>query len=536
MSEEESHIPGSEPDLTSTLKPSLKIESESSIFDDYACDEPRPGPCAIIIFGATGDLTSRKLIPSLFRLLKKGYLSKDYFIIGVSRRKEEDDIFRESMRRALVESGDLKGEDDSRYWEDFSRRLSYYAIYFDDSEAYGALSDHIAEKEEAFKLSGNRIYYLATPPTVFENIVMNLGSSGLSHVPGSKVVIEKPFGRDLRSAKALDRLTLSSFDEGQVYRIDHYLGKETVQNIFMLRFANSIFEPLWDRRYIDHIQITAAETLGLEGRAGYYEESGVLRDMFQNHIIQILSIVAMEPPSLFETEAVRDERAKVLKALKPLNLERLKRNIVLGQYGEGIVEGSRIGAYRSEDGVGVESKTPTYAAMKIFIDNWRWNGVPFYIRSGKCLGSRSTEVAIQFKQVPHLVFGSHLSGSIGPNMLILKIQPNERLQLAFHIKSPGSRMCLKKVVMDLPYNEGYGGVSIDAYERVLVDCMLGDKMLFVRSDDVELSWSFLNPLLHLYDDGDKRAPDLTFYPAGSWGPVEGEILMEQDGRWWRNEG
>ncbi len=496
------------------------------------CVEPLPGACAMIIFGASGNLTRTKLVPALYRLSRYGLLSERFFIIGASRTDMDHVYFRNAMKKNLMDRYDL----DEKGWAGFEERLFYIPIDYSDSRSYRGLKRFLEEKEREFGTEGNRLIYLATPPGVYGQIVEKVADSNISQGGGwTRVVIEKPYGRDLESARVLDDTVHRHFNEDQIYRIDHYLGKETVQNIVMLRFANSIFEPLWDRKYIDHVQITVAETIGIENRAGYYEQAGILRDMFQNHLLQILSLIAMEPPSVFESEPVRDERVKVLRALRPLPLDSLSEHLVLGQYEQGRIDGKEVKGYRDEQGVSPDSTTPTFAAMKVYIDNWRWNGVPFYLRSGKRMAVRSTEVSIQFKQVPHLMFEKTLEEKhIGPNVLVLKIQPDERVLLTFHTKIPGSRICLRNVVMDFSYREGYRGVVLDAYERVLLDAMLGDDMLFVRSDGMELSWSFLSPVLELIDRRDGRAPEVEPYRAGTWGPERASRLIQKDGRWWRN--
>ncbi|MEK6759500.1 MAG: glucose-6-phosphate dehydrogenase [Deltaproteobacteria bacterium] len=496
-----------------------------------ACSEYSPPPCSMVIFGASGDLVKRKLIPALLNLFRYNILGKRFFIIGVARTPMETAAFREAMRQGLADSGHL----DSEAWPRFSEGIFYTHLDYGDTQAYSALKDLIEEKERSFGTEGNRIFYLATPPTVYAPVIEALGAAGLNSSGSgwTRLVVEKPFGRDSSSARSLESVVHRVFEEDQVYRIDHYLGKDTVQNIMMLRFANSIFEPVWNRHYIDHIQITAAETLGVEKRAGYFEQSGVIRDMFQNHMLQLLTIATMEPPSLYESGLVTYERLKVLKALRPLPLDDIDSALVIGQYASGEIDGRPVLSYRDEEGVARDSKTPTYAAMKLYIDNWRWQGVPFYLRSGKRLKSQATEVVIKFRRVPHMLFGQMIQGEIGPNALILRIQPDERVQLKFHTKNPGSKMCLRDVVMDFSYMDGYDGVKMEAYERVLLDCMLGDKTLFISSEGMELSWAFLTPLLDLIDKGGPGAPPLDMYRAGGFGPAMADELMQSEGRGWR---
>jgi len=503
------------------------------------CSEVYPGPLAMVIYGASGDLTSRKLIPALYRLTKNHILSERFFVIGVARSQMGHDSFRAAMEAHVKASGAF----DAKAWEAFAKRLYYISVDFDDPVSFGRLKALLEEKEAEHATDGNRIFYLSTPPSAYGPIIEATAASSLSSSRPSgaggwtRLVVEKPYGRDLTSARALEDIVHRNFDEEHVYRIDHYLGKETVQNITMLRFANAIFEPLWNRRYIDHIQITAAESIGVGKRAGYYEQAGVLRDMFQNHMLQLLSLAAMEPPSRYESERVRDERVKVLRALRPLPLDRLCDSLVIGQYGAGAVDGADAPSYRDEANVASLSGTPTFAAMKVHVDNWRWQGVPFYLRSGKRMGKKFSEIKIQFKGVPHALFEDTLGpGEIGPNALILKIQPDERVQLSFHAKSPGSKLCLRDVMMDFSYTEGYRGLVLDAYERVLMDCMVGDKILFVRNDGVELTWSFLSPVLDHIDGRRPGAPELFFYPAGSFGPEQADWLMRKEGRGWSNNG
>lgn len=499
------------------------------------CDEFCSDSCGLVIFGASGDLTRRKLIPSLYRLFKNGLLTGNFFILGASRTKLNDESFRADMEEALRQSRGFE----AGAWAEFAKKLFYMPLDgFTDKASYGRLKAAISEKDSAFSTRGNRIFYLATPPSAYGEIAGMLGEAGLSGEKEgwARLVIEKPFGRDLKSAIELNTSLYRHFNEEQIYRIDHYLGKDTVQNILMLRFANTIFEPIWNRRYIDHVQITVAESIGIEKRAGYYEEAGVLRDMFQNHILQVLSLVAMEPSSVYESELVRDERVKVFRALRPLGMDNMKGSLVVGQYTSGVVDGKPVAGYRDEEGVPKESVTPTFAAMKVFIDNWRWQDVPFYIRSGKRFPKKFSEIVIQFKALPHRMFKETIYGEIGPNALILRIQPDERVQMKFHTKNPGSRVKLRDVIMDFAYTQGYSGLLLDAYERVILDCMAGDKMLFVREDGMRLCWSFLKDALELIDEQGPFSPELLFYGAGSTGPVESDFLIHLDGRLWRNSG
>ncbi len=494
------------------------------------CEIEVPGPCCLVIFGASGDLAKRKLLPSLYRLYTGGMLPQQFFILGTSRSEMGSEDFRETMLLAVKAA--MPGTFDQKAWEAFSTMLYHTAFDYGDIAAYGPkLRDILPALEQRHRTGGTRIFYLSVPPTVYEDVIRNLGTAGLAReeAGSSRIVIEKPFGRDLESARRLTLVLHAHFQERQVFRIDHYLAKETVQNILMFRFANTIFEPLWNRRYIDHVQITAAETLGVEHRAGYYEQSGVLRDMFQNHMFQLLAIIAMEAPPAFEADLVQDEKAKVFRSIRPFPLDRLKEQVVVGQYHKGVVGNSPVIGYREEEGVSGRSITSTFAALKVFIDNWRWNDVPFYLRSGKRLAVRKTEIAIYFKPVPHAMFPSTVGGPIDPDTLVLRIQPDEGMSLTYQIKSPGSKMCLDPVVMDYTYSRG---AHLDAYEWVLLDCMFGDRMLFTRQDEVEQTWSLLTPVIEQLETG-SAAEDTPPYTAGSAGPAEAMRLIEKDNRAWR---
>jgi glucose-6-phosphate 1-dehydrogenase len=381
---------------------------------------------------------------------------------------------------------------------------------------------------------GNRVYYLATPPEVCTSISDNLGISGMAKEDSGwrRIVVEKPFGRDSDTARSLNERIGTHFTEAQIFRIDHYLGKETVQDILMFRFANAIFEPLWDRKYIDHVQITTAESLGIEMRAGYYEKAGVIRDMFQNHMLQLVALTAMEPPAVFDADSVRDEKVKVLKSIRPISLEDLEDHLALGQYSDGEIDGEKVPSYRQEEGVKEDSSTATFAALKVYIDNWRWKGVPFYLRSGKRLASRKTEIAVQFRHVPHSMFKNAMEGEISPNTLVFTIQPNEGITLSMQTKMPGTKVCLREVIMDFNYSDFYSGVSVDAYERVLIDCLEGDHTLFVREDGVDQAWKLLTPILEAVESNPAFIP-LDPYPSGSTGPASADILIERDKRRWR---
>jgi len=490
-----------------------------------------PGPCGMVIFGASGDLTKRKLLPALYRLHQSRLLPERFFVLGTSRKEMNPDQFRELMRTAIKEALPADFDDDS--WNRFAIKLYYQPIEYGLSESYvTSLRQGLAQVEKKHQTGGNRIFYLAVPPTVYEDVILNLGAPAFAPKDGgdTHVVIEKPFGRDLDSARRLNRILQNSFKEEQIYRIDHFLGMETVQNLLMFRFANSIFEPLWNRRYVDHVQITASETLGVENRAGYYEEAGVIRDMFQNHMFQLLALTAMEPPAAFEADPVRDERVKVFRSIRSFPLDRLGEYVATGQYGKGELDAISVPSYREEPGVSLTSTTPTYAAMKVLIDNWRWNGVPFYLRSGKRLSTRKTEISIHFKSVPHLMFSKTLNEPIDPNVLVLRVHPGEGIALMIQTKKPDSKVCLEPVLMDFTYQKE---VLMDAYEWVILDCMQGDHMLFVREDGVEQTWSLLTPVIERLESTTetKAFPN---YAAGSSGPDEARLLMERDGRRWRS--
>ncbi|MBW2608907.1 MAG: glucose-6-phosphate dehydrogenase [Deltaproteobacteria bacterium] len=496
----------------------MDIAPESCLLEGMA------DPCTIVILGASGDLTVRKVIPALYMLFKNKGLSKDFLVVGCARTELGDDGFRDKMRAAINEDESV----DNSSWQEFASHLYYRSIIYDDLSTFKDLKISLDELDKTYKTGGNRIFYLAIPPTLYSSTAQMLGKVGLSKEKEgvwSRIVVEKPFGRDLDTAVELDRTIHEYFKEHQIFRIDHYLAKETVQNILMFRFSNAIFEPVWNRRYIDHVSITTAESLGVEHRAGYYEQAGVLRDMFQNHMMQILALTAMEPPSLFEADRVRDEKVKVYRSLRPFPVDRLQDYLVLGQYGAGAIDGKRVPAYRDEPGVSPDSLIPTFAMLKVYLDNWRWQGVPFYLTSGKRLKRKLTEIAIQFKEVPHSMFRQTLGEHISANRLILGIYPDERITLTFQTKNPGAKVCLRSVTMDFHYDQSYEGPEFDAYEKVLLDCMLGDHMLFWRQDGVELCWSFLTPILQECETCGERREMLMPYEAGSEGPHAVKKLM-----------
>ena len=494
-----------------------------------SCEIEVPGPFCLVIFGASGDLTRRKIMPALYRMERDKLIPEDFVVLGVARTEMSDRAFRELMRDELK---NVFPEDfDKAVWKKMSGRLFYTHVDYEQQASFRRLRRHLNDLEKKHHTLGNRILYLAVPPDVYEPIISNIGSAGLSEegTGYTHIVIEKPFGRDLESARKLNGVLQSFFSEKQIYRMDHYHAKETVQNILMIRFANSIFEPLWNRRYIDHVQITVAETLGVGHRAGYYEKSGVLRDMFQNHIFQLLALTAMEPPSIFETERVRDEKMKVFRSIRPVDLDKLEDVAIIGQYSEGRVDDEKVPGYRDEPGVASGSVTPTFAGMKVFIDNWRWNNVPFYLRSGKRLLNRKAEISVHFKPVPHLMFARTITDGIEPNTVVMRLQPDEGISLRFQAKTPGTRICLDPVLMDFSYQKVS---SLNDYERVLLDCMQGDQMLFVRGDGVEEAWSLLSPLIEKLE-AKTYAKNLSIYKAGSAGPANSDELIRKDGRAWR---
>jgi glucose-6-phosphate 1-dehydrogenase len=494
----------------------------------------RPGdPCVMVIFGAAGDLTRRKLIPALYNLASEQLLSREFAIVGVARTPMTTDQFRDKVSSDIKEYA--TSPLDSDLWEWFVRRMYYITGDFDDPNTYAQLSEALKKADKDHATHGNYFFYLATAPTYFAPVVQQLGKNGLvteSNTQWRRVIIEKPFGRDLDTARALNKDVLKVLDEKQVYRIDHYLGKETVQNILAFRFANGIFEPIWNRRYIDHVQISVAETVGVEQRGSYYDEAGALRDMVPNHIMQLISLTAMEPPISFRADAVRDEQAKILHAIQPLSSEEVLLRTVRGQYGEGIVGGQRMPAYRSEPDVPPDSRTETFVAMKLQIDNWRWADVPFYLRTGKCLPVRNTHIVIQFRRAPFVLFRDTPVENLMPNQLVLHIQPEEGISLRFAAKTPGAIMRLGPVDMNFEYADYFGSQSSTGYERLLHDCMIGDATLFQRADMVEAGWCVVNPLIDVW----RALPPRNFpnYPAGTWGPKEADDLLERDGRRWRN--
>ncbi|SEQ17862.1 glucose-6-phosphate dehydrogenase [Basfia succiniciproducens] len=477
----------------------------------------------IVIFGASGDLTHRKLIPALYNLYKIGRLSENFSVLGVARTELSNEEFREKMRSALIEHEKADGDE----LNNFCSHLYYQAVNTSDAADYVKLIPRLDELHDKYKTCGNTLYYLSTPPSLYGVIPECLAAHGLNteEFGWKRIIVEKPFGYDMKTAKELDVQIHRFFDEHQIYRIDHYLGKETVQNLLVLRFSNGLFEPLWNRNYIDYIEITGAEELGVEQRGGYYDGSGAMRDMFQNHLLQVLAMVAMEPPAIINADSMRDEVAKVLYCLHPLEPNDLQHNLVLGQYAATQLNGERVKGYLEEKGVPPDSNTETYMALRCKIDNWRWAGVPFYVRTGKRLAARVTEVVIHFKKTPHPVF----SQEAPENKLILRIQPDEGISMRFGLKKPGAGFEAKEVSMDFRYSDLNGASLLTAYERLLLDAMKGDATLFARTDAVHACWKFVQPILDYKANGGR----VYEYEAGSWGPVEADKLIAQHGRVWR---
>jgi glucose-6-phosphate 1-dehydrogenase len=494
----------------------------------------RPGdPCTIVIFGASGDLTKRKLLPALLNLKGYGLLPRELAIIAIARRDLNTSQFRELVRREVSE---LVPNLDRRAWAELESAIYYLRGDFNQADTYQALKVKLAETAERHRTGGNVLYYLATPPDAFAEIVQQLGRAGLAQPEDGRwrrVVVEKPFGRDLDSAVELNQQLHQVLKEDQIYRIDHYLGKETVQNVMVFRFANGMFEPIWNRRYIDHVQLTVAEEIGVEGRGSYYDQAGVVRDMIQNHMFQLLSLVAMEPPSTLGGEAVRNEKVKVLEAIRPIQGEDVLTRAVRGQYGPGIVEGRRVPGYRNEPGVSPSSRTETFAALKLQVENWRWAGVPFFLRSGKYLPKRDTVIVIQFRRPPLLLFQQQGLAEIEPNRLVIDIQPHEGIRIYIKAKKPGTAIRLENVKLDFSYKDFGETVEATGYERLLYDCMVGDSTLFHRQDMVEAAWRIVTPLLDVWSSLPPR--DFPNYAAGTWGPPAADELIQRDGRRWVND-
>jgi glucose-6-phosphate 1-dehydrogenase len=490
-----------------------------------------PEACTVIIFGATGDLTHRKLIPALYNIAADGELPPELAVVGFARRPKTDDEFRAELEEAARKHSRQGVRDE--LWQNFACSVFYHQSEFADAEGYKRLADRLKQLDEERGTGGNRLFYLAVAPDQFDVILQHLKAAGLNKGNDggwARVIVEKPFGTDLPSARELNRIVENAFAERDTYRIDHFLGKETAQNILVLRFANAIFEPLWNARYIDHVQITAAETLGVEGRAGYYEGAGALRDMVQNHLLQLLCLVGMEPPTDLGADSVRDEKVKVVRSLYRFSDEEVAVNVIRGQYAEGAISGKTVPAYRAEEKVDRNSKTETYVALRLAVENWRWAGVPIYMRVGKRLPKSGTEISVHFKHAPGVLFNKE-ERPRDDNVLVIRIQPDEGISLRMDAKVPGTSFRIEPVKMDFHYGTSFGKASPEAYERLLLDSMSGDATLFARRDEVEQAWEFIDRIQHAWHECD--APELFEYAAGSWGPEAADDLLARDGRAWR---
>ncbi|MHC4772645.1 MAG: glucose-6-phosphate dehydrogenase [Planctomycetota bacterium] len=498
---------------------------------DMLCVEAVAGPTGFAVFGASGDLAYRKLYPSLYELYRRGLMSDHFYVLGCGRSKYTDDAFRDSVEQALRQHLE---EFDEEKLKSFVKHLSYVSGDYEDNAFYQTICERLQSLDDEFRVDGTRIFYLSVPPFLYEPIAEKIGQMKLQCPAASgrlqavRLVIEKPFGRDLASAQQLDTALHRHFDESQIYRIDHYLGKETVQNLLIFRFANSIFEPVWNRNFIEHVQITVAEEVGVEHRAGYYDTSGALRDMFQNHLLQMLSLVAMEPPVSFDADRIRDEKVKLLRSVRQMTPDDVSQYFVRGQYVSGMVDDEQVKGYLDEKGVPEDSTTETFAAGKLFVDNWRWNGVPFYLRTGKRLHQKLTEILITFKTVPHSMFQAGGLEDLPANVLRFQIQPAEGMYLGLQAKRPGSKICMSSLEMAVDYQEVFGVKMPEAYQRLLLDCMLGDQTLFTRHDSILASWQILKPVLEAWSQHQK----IEFYPAGSSGPSSQQLLWDgSDAHW-----
>jgi len=482
-----------------------------------------PDPCALVIFGASGDLATKKLFPALYSLAFRSLLSEHFAVLGVARTEETDDEFRERMKEAVKEHG--RDPFREEVWDALAEGMAYVAADFTDESGFDEIARRLEELDEGRATGGNRVYYLAIPPSVFAPVVRALGKRR-STKGWTRLIVEKPFGHDLASARELNTVVHEHFDENEVFRIDHYLGKETVQNMLALRFANGIFEPIWNRQFIDHVQITVAESIGIEGRAEYYEQAGAIRDIFQNHLLQLLALTAMEPPIDFRAESVRNEKVKVLKSLHTPG----PKSVVRGQYGRGFVEGKEVAAYRDEEGVARDSMTETFVAAKLYADNWRWADTPFYVRAGKRLARRETTIAIEFKRAPHPPFEETAAEELRPNVLLIHIQPDEGVSLAIGAKVPGLGLRIRTVHMDFLYGGAFRMHMPEAYERLILDAMRGDATLFTRTDEVEEQWALVDAIVAAWA---RDRPAFPNYAAGTWGPPSADELLHRDGRSWR---
>ncbi|HKE01632.1 MAG TPA: glucose-6-phosphate dehydrogenase [Planctomycetota bacterium] len=526
------------------MTPIAQARAKNPFLEAAADPHLRVEPCSIVIFGASGDLTKRKLLPAIYNLALDGLLPSPVAITGVARRPLTHDDFRAQMKDAVSQFS-RRTPIDERRWNELAANFFYVPADFSDAAAYTRLETELATIERERGIPQNRLFYLAVPPDQCRTVVERLGKAGFfsgrrasdsrdgerPRSGWSRVIVEKPFGTDLASARALNVAMRAVLREDQLFRIDHYLGKETVQNLLVFRFSNGIFEPIWNRRYVDHVQITVAETVGVESRAAYFDEAGIVRDIIQNHVLQLLSLVAMEPPVAFDADAVRDEKVKVLRALRPIPADDVPRETSRAQYGAGAIGGHPVPAYLEEKGVDPHSATETFAAMRCFVDNWRWSGIPFYLRAGKRLARRATEIAIQFRSPPHLLFRGKMASRLEPNVLAIRIQPDEGISLRFTSKVPGPVAAMQPVRMDFLYGTSFGVEPPEAYERLLLDAIVGDSTLFTRSDEVETAWEFATPILDAWRSLGRE--DLDAYAAGSWGPPSAHELIGREGRSWR---
>jgi len=500
-------------------------------------ERPLP-PCNIVIFGATGDLTHRKLIPALFSIEAQGLLPENLRIIGFARRDYSDVSFREELRQSLEQFAPDLWKESQDAWQRFAHRVVFHRSDFDNAQGFAWLKERLDKFDQTEGTAGNRLYYLATPPSTYDTVIHQLGEAGLAHRDGEKsnpfvrIIVEKPFGSDLTTARELNTKLKQVFDEDQIYRIDHYLGKETVQNIFVFRFANALFEPLWNCKYIDNIQITVAEQVGVESRAGYFDNAGELRDMVQSHALQVLALIAMEPPNALTANDIRNEKAKVLRALHPIKGDEVATNVIMGQYGAGQINGKDVPAYRDEPNVPPESVTDSFVALKMEIQNWRWSGVPIFLRAGKRMAQRLTEINIVYKDIPPILLKAMSRGNIEPNIITIRIQPNEGISMRLGAKPPGTQTRVEPVDMNFTYGTSFGQRIHDAYERLIMDALLGDASLFTRDDEVEAEWSFITPILEAWKANPPK--DLPNYAAGSWGPEAADKMLADTGRKWIN--